>query len=144
MKLTLRGVEYQADLPDLYVVSITEARTIKANTRMTIQDWRIGLMTFVREDPDILAALVYLLWHRARKPDDPEIDWREIGTVTSKEIAQGVAWEDSDTEAVKAARAEMDTMVDDAAERLLRDDDQPSDPGGTPEGAGREDNSTTT
>lgn len=124
MKLTLGGVEYRADLPDLYEVSIGEARAIKANTRMTISDWRVGLMTFAREDPDVLAAMVFLLRNRSRKPDDPEVDWREIDAITSRELAEGVAWEDADTEAVKRAQSKMDAAVVEAAERLLQSDGQ--------------------
>lgn len=110
MKLTLRGVEYQSDLLALYEISLGEARKIKRHTGMTISDWRVGLMTFTREDPDVLASLVYLLRHRARKAGDPEVDWSEIDQIGSKELAEGFEWEDVDTELVARVRAGGETV----------------------------------
>lgn len=137
MKLTLREVEYRADLADLYRLSIAEARTIKRRTGMTIADWRVGLMTLVREDPDVLAGLVFLLRHRARSDADPEVDWDDIGTLTIEELAEGFEWEASDTEAVNRAQEQINAAVIETAEGFLRaggpgSDDPPAEP---PEGA---------
>lgn len=111
MKLTLRGVEYQSDLMALYEISLGEARVIKRNTGMTITDWRVGLMTFAREDPDVLTALVFLLRHRARTSSDPEVDWSEIDQIGVRELAEGVEWEDADADLIARIRAGRDTAA---------------------------------
>lgn len=118
MKLTLRGVEYQSDLMGLYELSLGEARQIKRRTGMTISDWRVGLMTFTREDPDVLASLVYLLRHRARQPADPEVDWAEIDQVGIKELVEGFEWEDADTDLVNRVQEESDAKFDEVKELL--------------------------
>lgn len=117
MKLTLRGVEYQSDLLSLYDLTINEARAIKANTttHMTIADWRVGLITFNREDPDVLAALIYLLRHRAGEIDD----WDAIGDIRTRELTDGFEWEESDTELVNRVQQEQDARFDEAVAQLL-------------------------
>lgn len=96
MKLTLNGAEYSADLMSLYRVSITEARTIKRQTGMTLADWRIGLLTFNREDPDMIAGVVYLLKHRAAEI----VDWTEIGELDAQAVIDSALMETADVELI--------------------------------------------
>lgn len=132
MKLTLRGVEYQSDMLSLYRLTIAEAREIKRNTHMTIADWRFGLITFTREDPDVFAGLIYLLKHRAGEV----VDWEEVGRINTQELVDGFEWQDSDTELVASVQAERAAAEAEASgeEGAASDGDQPPEletPAGT-------------
>lgn len=92
MKLTLNGTEYQSKLFALLNPSIGEARIIKRHTGMSISEWRLGLMTLHREDPDVLAGLVFILKHRAGE----QVDWSELEQLSSQELNEAITVEDGD------------------------------------------------
>lgn len=94
MKLTLNGQEYQAPVFSLLNVSVGEARTIKRQTGMTISDWRLGLLTIERQDPDVLAAVVFILRHRAGE----DVDWADVDKLSTMELARSVVTEPGDYE----------------------------------------------
>lgn len=92
MKLVLDGHEYSSPILDLYRVTIGEARTIKRCTGLTLADWRLGLLTWGREDPDVLAGLVYLLRSRAGET----VDWYELEQINAQDVVDGLTVEESD------------------------------------------------
>lgn len=92
MKLALDGDEYSSPILDLYRLTISEARTIKRHTGLTLADWRLGLLTWGREDPDVLVGLVYLLKTRAGET----VDWYELDQVNAQDVVNGLTVEESD------------------------------------------------
>jgi hypothetical protein len=92
VKLSLDGREYQAKAYSLFDLSIGEARTIKRNTGMSISEWRLGLMTLHREDPDVLAGIVFVLRHRAGE----QVDWAEMENISTQTLIAGLKLEDGD------------------------------------------------
>jgi hypothetical protein len=85
MKLTLGDTEYQSDLFPLLKLTIGEARIIKRNTGMNIGQWRNGLSNLGEEDPDVLAALMFLLRSRAGE----QVTWDEIDLMSEYDIITG-------------------------------------------------------
>jgi hypothetical protein len=92
VKLSLDEREYQAKAYSLFDLSIGEARTIKRNTGMSISEWRLGLMTLHREDPDVLAGIVFVLRHRAGE----QVDWAEMENISTQTLIAGLKLEDGD------------------------------------------------
>lgn len=92
MKLTLGGSEYRSGILDLYRLTLGEARVIKRNTGLTLSDWRLGLITWGREDPDVLAGLLYVLKIRAGE----HVLWADLDTVNAQDIVNGLELEESD------------------------------------------------
>lgn len=92
MKLVLDGCEYSSPILDLYRVTIGEARRIKRSTGLTLSDWRLGLLTWGREDPDVLVGLVYLLKSRAGET----VDWYELDQINAQDVIDGLEIEESD------------------------------------------------
>ena len=110
MKLTLGGVTYQADMLSLYRLSIREAREIKRHTTLTLADWRFGLRTFFREDPDILLGVVYVLKSRAGEV----VNWDELDGLNAQDIVDGIEMgeiEDVDREQLDQARVRLDAAA---------------------------------
>lgn len=66
MKVKVDGKTYEHDRTSLL---INDAIQVKRQTGMTIPEWQVGL---VRDDPDALKALVFLLKQRAG--EDPDWD----------------------------------------------------------------------
>lgn len=93
MKLTLGGKTYESDFIALIKVSIGEARVLKSRFRgpdgqrgMTIADWEDGLKNLDRADPDVLAALAFLLRHRAGEGGGGD----EINTLTLEDLTSAL------------------------------------------------------
>lgn len=123
MKLTLGEVTYQSDLMALYRLSIAEARVIKRQTGMTLADWRFSLITYFREDPDMLAGLVYLLKHRAGEV----VDWDEIGLINAQDVIDGAKFEESDAEQLARIQGSDVVSEDEGGQ------EQPIEPDAQPE-----------
>ena len=126
MKLTLGDSTWRLDLSAMYYPKIGPAREIKRRTGMTIADWRNGLMLLsIREDPDVLAALLFLFRHRPGEA----VDWAELDGVDSKAVLEGLELEDADRELLAATLPpEVDWMS------LAKPTDDTGD-GGSAEGA---------
>lgn len=92
MKLVLDDKTYTAALPTLYRLTIGEAQAIKRHTGLTLSDWRIGMLTFYREDPDVLAGLVFLL----RKRSGETVDWVALGEVNAQDVIDGLELDPED------------------------------------------------
>jgi hypothetical protein len=91
VKLTLpNGRVYTAKSMRLYELDLGEAREIKRYTGLTLADWRLGLLTFDRHDPDILAGVVWLLMKRA----GDTVHWDELNMIPSLELLRGFDWSD--------------------------------------------------
>lgn len=101
MKLTLNGKTYESDLSPLVEVSIGEARAIKRETGLTIMAWKDGLENLGRLDPDVLAALVFLLRSRAGE----KVDWSEMDGLTISDLAAGLDFTLSDNDRAQIAQA---------------------------------------
>lgn len=127
MKLTLGGVEYHSDLMALYRVSINEARIIKRQTGMTLADWRFSLVTYFREDPDMLAALVWLLKRRAGEV----ADWDEIDRIGAQDVIDGAVFEEADAQELARIQGEN------ASSEAAADDGEIATPVG-PDSTGQE------
>lgn len=124
MKLTLGEKTYTESVWDLYWPALGPARTIKRHTGMTLIDWRIGLMTWSREDPDVLAALVYLFKHRAGEI----VDWPAIDGVGSHPVVTGLEWEDSDQEIVDGLQRSASGDARDGSEGAASEQVDPPPP----------------
>lgn len=127
MKLTLGEKTYQADMLDLYRPSIAEARTIKRHTGMTLADWRFSLVTYFREDPDMLAGLVYLLKHRTGEV----VDWDELGRINAQDVIDGFEIEASDKALAERIEAEREALQARLADEPTPDEHADSAAGGT-------------
>jgi hypothetical protein len=110
VKLSLDGREYQAKTYSLFDLSIGEARTIKRNTGMSISEWRLGLMTLHREDPDVLAGIVFVLRHRAGE----QVDWAEMENISTQTLIAGLKLEDGDLDPPAEESAEGQTQAEPA------------------------------
>ncbi|MGH7964163.1 MAG: hypothetical protein ACRERD_20465 [Candidatus Binatia bacterium] len=84
--------EYRSGILDLYRLTLGEARVIKRNTGLTLSDWRLGLITWGREDPDVLAGLLYVLKTRAGE----HVLWADLDAVNAQDIINGLELEESD------------------------------------------------
>lgn len=107
MKLTLEGKVYTEKTMHLYELSLGEAREIKRFTGLTLADWRLGLLTWNRHDPDVLAGVVWLLKHRAGEP----VHWDQINMLPAAELLGAFDWSDDQAE-MQAALTEL--LGDDA------------------------------
>lgn len=121
MKLTLDDKTYQADVLSLYRLSLDEARTIKRQTGMTFADWKFGLLTYFREDPDVLLGVAYVMKRRSGEV----VDWAELSQLSAQDIIDGLEWEASDQEItdklqVDKMEAEWDAPARDADGESLR------------------------
>lgn len=94
MKLTLNGKTYQSAVMPLYDISMAEAIRIKALTGMTIADWRLGLLTWNRQDPDTIRALVLLLKSRAGE----QFHMDEINMMSATELVNSFDWSEDNEE----------------------------------------------
>ena len=125
MKLTLGDTEYQSDLFPLLKLTIGEARVIKRNTGMNIGQWRAGLSNLGEEDPDILAALVFLLRSRAGEL----VDWDELNALSEYDIITGFDFTitEVDKRDQEAQTAEDAARTVSEAEKLLTEAPDPPD-----------------
>lgn len=117
MKLTINGTEYQASMPSMLRLTIGEARAIKSHTGLSIADWRLGLMTLNREDPDVLAGLVVLLKYRAGEG----IELAELDALNTDALVGSAVFEDNDRE--------YEQVVEDDLSEQDREDETPADQG---------------
>lgn len=90
MKLTLNGSTYTAKTMSLYEISMAEAIRVKQLTGMTITDWRLGLLTWDRLDPDVIRALVLVLKLRAGE----QFHMDEINMLDAFALGKAVDWSD--------------------------------------------------
>lgn len=92
MVLALRGKTYETDFLDLLKLTIGESRVIKRHCTgpngkaMTGADWRECMVAFDREDPDLLAGIVFLLRSRAGET----VEWSDLEALTVQEFAEGL------------------------------------------------------
>ena len=108
MKLTLGESTYSEDVLSLYRLSIGEIRAIKRHTGMTFADWKFGLVTYFREDPDFLLGLVYVMKRRAGETPD----WTALEQVNAQDIVDGLEWEQVDQDQLDQAQAAHDAAQD--------------------------------
>lgn len=94
MILELGEQRYHQEMIELYRLSIGEARVIKRQTGMTIADWRMGLATIQREDPDIFAGLVFLFRGRAGET----VNWDQIDATGAQDLVAGLQFDEGDRE----------------------------------------------
>lgn len=98
MVLALRGKTYETDFLDLLKLTIGESRVIKRNCTgpngkaMTGADWRECMVAFDREDPDLLAGIVFLLRSRAGET----VEWADLEDLTVQEFAEGLTVADDE------------------------------------------------
>lgn len=98
MTLALKGKTYETDFLDLLKLTIGESRVIKRNCvgpegkAMTGADWRECMVRFDREDPDLLAGIVFLLRSRAGEI----VEWSELEDLTVEEFATGLSMDMED------------------------------------------------
>lgn len=117
MRLTLGGTVYTSPVMRLYDVSLGEAREIKKMTGLTIQDWRLGLLTFNRLDPDVLLGLVWLL--RTRAGETPHLD--ELNMIPVAELTTAFDWSE-----------DLETMGEHLRATLHQPPDEPAGPQAAP------------
>lgn len=91
--MTLGGKTYEADLAALVNLSIGEARIIKRETGLTVMGWMDGMQAFNKQDPDILAGLVFLFKSRAGET----VDWGDLDKISVKEFWGGLKTSEPET-----------------------------------------------
>lgn len=116
MKLTLNGTVYQCPSMRLYELSLGEAVELKRLTGLTIADWRLGLLTFDRHDPDVLIGVVWLLKTRAGEP----LHLDQVNMIPTSELLAGFDWSDD--------LAEMQASLQRLLERRGEQPDEPVAP----------------
>ena len=94
-RFRVNGRDYDYDPDTLFDLSFAEARAIKANTGLTIADWQYGLTTFYRGDPELIAALIWVVCRRtAAASEDGEvvpITWAEIDRLSTVDFLGSVS-----------------------------------------------------
>jgi hypothetical protein len=79
IKLALGDREYVCGLAELMEMEIGELRAIKAETGLTPSQLQHKLVNFeTDDDPDVFAALVYLL---RSKSGEKNVSWAEVNSV---------------------------------------------------------------
>lgn len=120
--------DYDFDPESLYDLTIGEARAIKAQTGLTVTDWRLGLVTSYRQDPDVLAGIVWVVRRRAGET----VDWADIDRISTTELLESVIDLDEPAEEPAETVSEPAPETDAKRNGRKRTNPTPAEPAAVP------------